>query len=80
MTKLTEESAIKLQKILSKRFNRELSNQELEQAYEALMGFTEALMDLDTPGVEPISKPPKKPLRKQNYPIAYCKESVIQYV
>lgn len=67
MRALTAESALKLQKILSKRLGRELSQVELEQAYESLMGFAEALMDLDTPEVEPVPKPPKKSLHKQNY-------------
>lgn len=80
MTKLTKESAMKLQRILSKRFNRQLSDQELEQAYEALMGFAEALIDLDTPEMEPTPKPPVKNHMRLNHPIANHKESIIQYV
>lgn len=70
MASLTKESANKLQRILSKRFGRELSEIELEQAYDALMGFAEALVDLDTPNIEPEHK----------RPIASNKESIIQYV
>lgn len=80
MTKLTKESAIKLQKILSKRFNRQLSDQELEQAYEALMGFAEALTDLGTPDIEPTPKPPIKHRTRLKHPIANNKESILQYV
>lgn len=47
MHKLTPESAVKLQRILSRCIGRELSQIELEQAYDALMGFAEALMELD---------------------------------
>lgn len=49
MSKLTKESALKLQKILLKRTGREFSEEELEQAYYSLMGFAEALIDLDIP-------------------------------
>ncbi|MDD5147437.1 MAG: hypothetical protein PHV63_02720 [Candidatus Daviesbacteria bacterium] len=80
MTRLTKESAFKLQRILSKRFGRELSETELEQAYEALMGFAEALIDLDTPETEPTPKPSIKLRTRLNHPIANSKESVLQYV
>ncbi len=80
MTKLTKESALKLQKILSKRFNRQLSDQELEQAYEALMGFAEALMDLDTSDIEPTPEPLRYHKRQLIRPIANNRESVLQYV
>jgi hypothetical protein len=46
MQKLTPESSIRLQRILSKRVGREVSDKELEQAYYGLMGFAEALMEL----------------------------------
>lgn len=46
MQKLTAESAAKLQKILSKKFGRLLTEQELEEAYNNLMGFAFALIDL----------------------------------
>lgn len=80
MTKLSKESACKLQRILSKRFGRELSEIELEQAYDALMGFAEALIDLDTPEIESAPKPPTKHRTRLNRPIASDKESIIQYV
>ncbi len=66
MIKPTPESAAKLQKILSKRIGRELSNEELEEAYDALMGFAIALVELD-------SNEPK-------YPIANTNPNVLQYV
>lgn len=68
MTKLTEESAQKLQKILKKRSGHELSQTELEEAYEALMGFAEALLDLGADAGQ------------LNQPIANKKEDVLQYV
>lgn len=77
---LTLESKTKLQKILSKRCQRQLSDQELEEAYESLIGFAEALMDLDTPEIEPIPKPPIKQDLRLNRPIANNKENVLQYV
>lgn len=46
MKKLTAESAEKLQRILSKRFGRILTDQELEEAYYNLMEFAAALIDL----------------------------------
>lgn len=46
MGKLTVESAEKLQKILTKRLGRELTEQELEVAYENLLGFAMALAEL----------------------------------
>lgn len=57
MEKLSTESAIKLQKILSKRAGRELTKEELEQAYCNLMGFAQALIELDEPELEkPLAK------------------------
>ncbi len=44
--KLSEKSAKKLQRILSKRIGRELSETELEGAYTNLMDFAYALVDL----------------------------------
>ncbi|MBI3887586.1 hypothetical protein HY310_00780 [Candidatus Microgenomates bacterium] len=46
MNKLSPESALKLQKILSKRIGHELSREELELAYSNLMDFAFALIDL----------------------------------
>lgn len=43
---MTAESAEKLQKVLTKRFGRELTKQELEVAYENLLGFAMALAEL----------------------------------
>lgn len=80
MQKLTPESAIKLQSILSKRIGHKLTDTELEQAYEALMGFAETLIDLDTPEMGPTPKPPIKQARRLNRPLANNKESIIQYV
>lgn len=79
MTSLTKESAIKLQRILSKRLGRELSEEELEQAYYSLMGFAEALVDLS----EPQSKiPPRSPKIKDKIklPIAKSRREALQYV
>lgn len=54
---LTKESASRLQKILSKRFDRQLNEQELEEAYHNLMEFAFALADLT-----PSQKPPVQTL------------------
>lgn len=48
MGRLTIGSAAKLEKILSKRMGRKLSQEELEEAYDALMEFAFALVDLDS--------------------------------
>lgn len=79
MTKLTPEATIKLQRILSKRVGRELSDEELEEAYDALMGFAIALVELsdDEPGIKP---PLKKTVFIPKMPIANYKENVLQYV
>ena len=55
MKLLTSEAAAKLQVILSKRAGRKLTQEELEQAYDALMGFAEALIELDEPKDDPES-------------------------
>lgn len=47
MAKLTRETSEKLQIILSKRVGRQLSEIELEEAYEGLLGFALALIDLN---------------------------------
>lgn len=52
---LTEESASKLQKILSKRLGRSLSNSELIEAYNNLMAFAYALIELDSDTKIPIA-------------------------
>ncbi|OGM54631.1 hypothetical protein A3F62_04870 [Candidatus Woesebacteria bacterium RIFCSPHIGHO2_12_FULL_44_11] len=49
MRQLSEESAIKLQRILARRLGRELTQEELEQAYDALMEFAFALLDMVEP-------------------------------
>lgn len=79
MTTLTKEAAYKLQRILSKRAGRELSDEELEQAYYSLMGFAEALVDLSEPQIE---KPPKLPKSKDKIklPIAKSRREALQYV
>lgn len=79
MNKITKEAAYKLQRILSKRAGRELSDEELEQAYYSLMGFVEALIDLS----DPQSKiPPRSPKIKDKIklPIAKSRREVLQYV
>jgi len=43
---LSKKSAIRLQTILSKRMGRKLSDTELLEAYNNLMGFAYALVDL----------------------------------
>jgi hypothetical protein len=43
---LSEKSAARLQNILSKRFGRILSASELQEAYNSLMEFAYALVDL----------------------------------
>lgn len=79
MRQLTVESANKLQRILSKRLGRELSDSELEEAYDALMGFAVALLELGND--KPTTKsPPKKYMLGYKQTIANHQESVIQYV
>jgi hypothetical protein len=56
MRVLTRESATKLQTILSKRLGRLLSQSELEEAYENLMDFAMALVDLDTNFIVEVNK------------------------
>ena len=68
MKLLTSEAAAKLQVILSKRAGRKLTQEELEQAYDALMGFAEALIELDEPKDDPESN--KQIHMKPNFPIA----------
>lgn len=46
MANLTQDRADKLQTILSKRFGRILSNEELELSYKNLIEFIIALVDL----------------------------------
>lgn len=79
MGRLTSQSADKLQRILSTRIGRELSQEELEQAYDALMGFAIALVELDSN--EPEKNPPIKKARlyitKLKYPIANTNPNVI---
>lgn len=79
MTSLTKESAARLQKILSKRIGRELTEAELEQTYDSLMGFAIALIELTEP---PIEKPPglKKTRKHIKLPIASKEENILQYV
>ncbi len=57
MRVLNPTTAAKLQRILAKRVGRELNDSELEQAYYALMGFAETLLELSEPEID-------------NYPIA----------
>lgn len=64
MTKITPESAVKLQRILSKRVGRALSQEELELAYDALIGFAEALVDLSEPETKPQPKTPMKLMKR----------------
>lgn len=82
MRQLTPEAAIKLQRILSKRIGRELSEKELEEAYESLMGFAIALVELDSDGQK--KSPPTKNARlfvaKPKYPIANTNPNVLLYV
>lgn len=47
MRNLSDKSAEKLQKIYSKKLNRELTRQELEQIYNELMDFAFALVELN---------------------------------
>lgn len=53
MRKFTDESATRLQEILSKRLGRQLANDELEEAYVSLMDFVFALVDLTPPQQKP---------------------------
>lgn len=79
MRQLILESAAKLQKILSKRVGRDLTQEELEQAYDALMGFAIALVELDSDG-QKKSSPTKKArlfIAKPKYPIANTNPNVI---
>lgn len=79
MTRLTKESAIKLQRILSKRFGRDLSDEELEQAYDALIGFAVALVELSEP--PPVTNPPSRVNKNRTkLPLANEEKSILQYV
>jgi len=82
MIKPTPESAAKLQKILSKRIGRELSNEELEKAYDVLIGFAVALVELDSnePKINPPTKKARLFVAKPKYPIANTNPNVLQYV
>lgn len=82
MIKPTPESTAKLQRILSKRLGRELSDEELEEAYDALMGFAMALIELDSnePKINPPAKKPSLFIAKPKYPIANTNPNVLQYV
>ncbi len=75
MRSLTKESSTKLQKILSKRAGRELDEEELNQAYEALMGFAEALMDLNPSESNLISK--NQTIKQAKYPIENNKYAAV---
>lgn len=76
MRQLTSESAAKLQKILSKKVGRDLTQEEFEQAYDALMGFAVVLVELNNDG--PEAKPPsKKTVFTPKIPIAIDKHNVI---
>lgn len=79
MTNLTRESASKLQKILSKRIGRELTEDELEQAYQGLIGFAVALIELSEP--PPVTDPPPKANKnREKLPLANDEKSILQYV
>jgi benzoyl-CoA reductase/2-hydroxyglutaryl-CoA dehydratase subunit BcrC/BadD/HgdB len=80
MNKMTYDSAKRLQKILNKRLGRTLTGDELEQAYESLMGFAEALLELSDNEPEDPSHPLKKINNRLHLPIADQKESILKYV
>lgn len=67
---MTEESADRLHKILSKRYGRELTKDELNVAYESLIGFATSLLDLSqASNFQSITKPEwniSVPIRQRN--------------
>lgn len=65
---LSEQSAVRLQEILSKRFGRKLTEVELQTAYTNLMEFAYALIDL---------APSKYPLEANNTLDSYKNYNVI---
>lgn len=79
MRQLTLEAAIKLQRILSKRVGRKLSDEELEEAYDGLMGFAIDLIELSSnePEKNPPTKKAKLHMAEPKYPIAYTNYNVI---
>ena len=78
--KPTPESAAKLQKILNKRLGRELTEVELEEAYDALMSFAIALVELDSnkPEKNPPTKKARLHIAELKYPIANTNPNVLQ--
>lgn len=77
MRLFTSESAAKLQKILSKRIGRELSEDELEQAYDNLIGFAETLIDLSEPEIENQPQFPKKIVNSSLSPVENNKYTTV---
>ncbi len=82
MRQLTPESVSKLQRILSKRVGRELTDEELEEAYYALIGFAVALVELDSneTNINPPAKKSKQVTTALKYPIANTNSNVLHYV
>lgn len=74
---LTTESTAKLQKIFRKRVGRELSQEELEQAYDALMGFAVTLVELSNNDEPEVKPPPQKTAFAPKIPLAIYKPNVI---
>lgn len=73
MSVLNSEVAAKLQKILSKRFKRELTSAELEQAYDALMGFAEELINLGSLETANVPKVSHNAINNPKYFVAINK-------
>jgi hypothetical protein len=61
MRALSEESASKLEKILTKKLGRNLSRKEVEEAYNSLMDFAYAVMQMD---IQPVNKSKQMKLNK----------------
>lgn len=67
MRKLTPESAIKLRVILEKRLGRKLTDIELEEAYDALMDFAFALVDLNDSDLQSTVICPQETIDNNQY-------------
>lgn len=80
MSLLTPESASRLQTILSGRVGRELSNNELEEAYDALMGFAMALVELDSNETKINPPKPKQVITAPRFPLANTNPNILHYV
>jgi hypothetical protein len=79
MTNYDPKSLRKLNKLLSKRYNRPLSNKELEVSYAALINFGKALLDLDD-SYNTIPKPTNLSIRQFKIVLETRETDILHYV